>query len=199
MGTKIYLIRHGETADGEERRYNGHRDVPLSDRGIDQIMRISGFLRNAGLQAVYTSDLNRALKSAEIIGRAHGVRPVIEEGLKEYSFGEWEGMTFSEIEKIYPDAFSAWAANPVKFSPVGGESTEDVRKRAVRAFETIITRHQGETIALVTHGGINRIILCELLGMPLENLFRIEQNFAAINIIEMWDYPVVTLLNGRIP
>ena len=195
MGTKIYLIRHGEIGDGEERRYNGQRDVPLSDRGIDQVMMLSEFLRNTGLQAVYTSDLGRALRSAEIIARTHGVQPVIEKGLKEYSFGEWEGMTFSEIEKKYPDAFSAWAANPVMFSPVGGESTEDVRKRAIHAFEKIICRHQGENIAIVSHGGVIRIILCELLGIPLENLFRIEQNFAALNIIEMWDYPVIKLMN----
>jgi alpha-ribazole phosphatase len=195
MGTKIYLIRHGEIGDGEERRYNGHRDVPLSERGIDQIMRLSGFLQSAGLQAVYASDLSRALKSAEIIARAHGVQPVIEKGLKEYSFGEWEGMTFSEIEKEYPDAFGAWAANPVMFSPAGGESTEGVRKRAISAFEKIIGRHQGENIAIVSHGGVIRIILCELLGIPLENLFRIEQNFAALNIVEMWDYPVIKLMN----
>jgi alpha-ribazole phosphatase/probable phosphoglycerate mutase len=195
MGTKIYLIRHGEISDGEERRYNGHRDVPLSDRGIDQIMRLSGFLQSAGLQAVYTSDLSRALKSAQIIARTHGVQPVIEKRLKEYSFGEWEGMTFSEIEKKYPDAFGAWAANPVMFSPIGGESTEGVRTRAIHAFEKIIGRHQGENIAVVSHGGVIRIILCELLGIPLENLFRIEQNFAALNIIEMWDYPVIKLMN----
>jgi alpha-ribazole phosphatase/probable phosphoglycerate mutase len=195
MGTKIYLIRHGEIHDGEERRYNGHKDVPLSERGIDQIMKLSEFLRDAGLQAVYTSDLSRALKSAEMIARVHDREPVIEKGLKEFSFGEWEGMTFSEIEDKYPDSFGAWAANPVKFSPVGGESTEGVRTRAIHAFEKIIGCHQGENIAIVSHGGVIRIILCELLGIPLENIFRIEQNFAALNIVEMWDYPVIKLMN----
>jgi len=193
------LIRHGEIADGEERRYNGRRDVPLSARGIEQVERLSVFLEGAGLSAVYTSGLSRAFKSAEIIARPHGVSPVIEEGLKEYSFGEWEGMTFAEIERKYPDAFSAWAADPVQFSPLGGESTVGVRDRAVPVFEKIISRHHDESIALVSHGGVIRIILCELLGIPLEHIFRIEQNFAALNIVEMWDYPVITLLNGRIP
>lgn len=198
MATKIYLIRHGEIADGEERRYNGHRDVPLSERGLGQVERLSKYLRDEGFTAVYASDLSRALKSAEIISSPHGIAPLVEKAFREYSFGEWEGMTFAEIEKKYPDAFSAWAANPVKFSPPGGESTVGVKNRTIPAFDKIITRHKDESIAIVSHGGVIRIILCELLGIPLEHIFRLEQNFAALNIIEIWDYPVITLMNGRL-
>ena len=199
MATKIYLIRHGEVGDGNEKRYNGHTDVPLSEKGEEQIKRLSDYLKGlTKLKAIYTSDLSRALKSAEIIAGPHGLEPVIEEGLKEFSFGVWEGMTFNEIEQKYPDAFNAWAKNPIKFSPMGGESTLDVRNRSWPVFNEIVKRHEGEAIAIVTHGGINRIILCELLGMPLENIFRIEQNFAALNIIEIWDYPVIKLTNFTI-
>jgi alpha-ribazole phosphatase/probable phosphoglycerate mutase len=195
MVTKIYLIRHGDVSDGEERRYNGHLDIPLTAKGTDQIRRLSVFLADVDLNAVYTSDLRRARVSAEMIAESHGIKPVIEPGLKEYSFGEWEGMTFTEIEKRYPDAFRAWADNPVAFSPMGGESTINVRNRAVPVFHDIADRHKGENIAIVSHGGIIRIIVCELLGMPLEHLFRIEQNFGALNIIEIWDYPVLKLMN----
>jgi alpha-ribazole phosphatase/probable phosphoglycerate mutase len=196
MATIIYLIRHGEVRDGNEKRYNGHIDVPLSGRGKEQMSRLSNYLRDVSrLKAVYTSDLSRAIESGEIIAEPHGVKPVREKGLKEFSFGAWEGMTFNEIELKYPDAFKAWAKNPVKFSPVKGESTLDVRNRAIPVFHDIIRKHDEGEIAIVTHGGINRIILCEILGMPLENIFRIEQNFAALNIIEKWDYPLVKLMN----
>ncbi len=71
----------------------------------------------------------------------------------------------------------------------------DFSSRALEAFNGIVSRHEGESIAIVAHGGINRVILCGLLGIPLENIFRIEQDFAALNIIELWDYPVVKLIN----
>lgn len=225
MVTKIYLIRHGETEDADDRRYKGHIDVPLSDNGIEQIKRLSQFLsatvqkcgssearklgskkegirtfehsniRTSVLKAVYCSGLGRAVKSAEIIADPFGLKPVVVDGLKERNFGVWEGMSFDEIQEKYPEAFSAWAENPLRFSPMQGESTVEIRERALDAFNEIISRHNGETIAIVAHGGINRVILCELLGMPLENIFRIEQDYAALNVIENWDYPVVKHIN----
>ena len=204
MVTKIYLIRHGETEDADEKRYKGHIDVPLSENGIAQIKRLSEFLSAAvpqcrsaaGLTAVYCSGLSRARKSAEIIAGAFGLEPVVAEGLKERSFGVWEGMTFDEIREKYPEAFSAWAKDPLRFSPMQGESTLEVSERALKVFDEIVSGHNGESIAIVAHGGINRVILCGLLGMPLENIFRIEQDYAALNVIEKWDYPVVKLING---
>ncbi len=200
MVTKVYLIRHGETEGADSRRYKGHIDVPLSEKGIEQVKRLSRYLsRNsssdAGVKAVYASGLSRAVKSAEIIAEPYALAPVIVEGLKERNFGVWEGMSFDEIKEKYPDAFDAWAKNPLKFSPMEGESTLDVKVRALSAFNEIVNKHKGDTIALVAHGGINRVILCDLLGVPLENIFRIEQDFAALNSIELWDYPVIRCIN----
>jgi alpha-ribazole phosphatase/probable phosphoglycerate mutase len=214
MVTKVYLIRHGETEDADSRRYKGHIDVPLSEQGIEQIKRLTAFLsakedkrgsteltsdrpvvRSSALKAVYSSSLSRALKSAEIIAGPYGLQPVIVDELRERNFGVWEGMSFDEIEKKYPDAFRAWAENPLKFSPMDGESTLEVTDRALKAFNEIVENHNGQNIAIVSHGGIIRVILCHLLGIPLENIFRIEQSFGALNIIELWDYPVVKQIN----
>lgn len=204
MLTKLYLIRHGETEGAETKRYKGHIDVPLSENGKEQIKRLSKYiyqntehrLQNTDLKAIYCSDLSRAVKSAEIIGEPFGLKPVIVDDLKERNFGKWEGMSFDEIEEKYPDDFKAWADNPLKFSPMEGESTINARDRAMPAFSKIVNKHTGDNIAIVSHGGIIRIILCELLGIPLENLFRIEQDFGALNIIEFWNkYPVVKLVN----
>jgi alpha-ribazole phosphatase/probable phosphoglycerate mutase len=196
--TKIFLIRHGETVDSNSRRYKGHIDIDLSDNGIAQVKRLSdhvGARHAVPLRAVYCSDLSRAIKSAEIIAEPFSLKPVINVGLKERNFGVWEGMSFDEIKEKWPDAFDSWAANPVEFSPMQGESTLEVKERAMKTFNEIVSKHAGENIALVAHGGINRVILCELLGIPLENIFRIEQDFAALNVIELWDYPVVKQIN----
>lgn len=213
--TRVYLIRHGETEGADSRRYKGHINVPLSQNGIEQIMKVADYIVGAGpcacpikgqpqkvaptgnsLTAVYCSDLSRAIKSAEIIAEPHGLKPVIVKGLKERSFGVWEGMSFNEIKEQWPDAFKAWAANPLKFSPMDGECTLDVRDRVMKAFNEIVESHDGQNIAIVSHGGVIRVLLCEMLGVPLENIFRIEQSFAALNVIELWDYPVVKLMNG---
>ena len=238
MVTTLYLIRHGETVGSEIKRYKGSIDVPLSEAGIAQVKEVSAYIANrlrlygimnhksylndihasppdmpddkeAKLSAVYSSNLSRAVRSAEIIAGPHGLEPVIVPDLRERSFGVWEGMAFNEIKDRYPSEFEAWASDPVKYSPVNGESTIEVCDRAIRALDGIVSKHSAgstdrkpsegpdDSIAIVAHGGVNRIILCHLMGVPLENVFRIEQDNAAINIIEFWErYPVIKLLNG---
>jgi broad specificity phosphatase PhoE len=149
------------------------------------------------LAAVYCSSLKRAIDSAEIIAGPQGLKPVEIPDLGERSFGIWEGLTFSEIGEKHPEAFAVWLANPLTYNPGGGENTLQVSERVTRAMELIGARHQGSSISVVAHGGVNRIILCHILGMTLENVFRIEQDYGAVNIIEFWDdYPVVKLMNG---
>lgn len=204
MVTTLYLIRHGTTdkkdSDKTVKRYKGSLDIPLSERGIQQIRQLSDHIRmncSEGFKAIYSSPLIRALKSAEIIAEPYSISPVVIADLRERSFGIWEGMTFTEIQEKYPDEFDAWANNPLKYSPLKGESTLAVRDRVIKALDEILSRHNGELIAIVAHGGVNRIILCHILGLPLENLFRIEQDYASLNIIEIHDkYPVVKLING---
>lgn len=224
MVTTLYLIRHGETEGSSVKRYKGSIDVPLSEKGIEQITKTSELLfrnlKNAGLSlhssylkdvhgteepgsggsmltAVYCSDLSRAVTSAEIIAEPYELQPVVVPGLRERNFGLWEGLSFTEIKDKFPADFEAWAGNPLKYSPVEGESTIKMKERVINALDSILSKHKGENIAIVAHGGSNRIILCHIMGIPLENIFRIEQDFAAVNIIEFWDrYPVVKLLNG---
>ncbi|MBI5640208.1 MAG: histidine phosphatase family protein [Nitrospirae bacterium] len=235
MVTTLYLVRHGETEGSETKRYKGSIDVPLSEKGIEQMKGSSAFIKEhlwnsssskhmsylkdihatsdafakarkcessgspSGLSAVYTSNLSRAVKSAEIIAEPYEVQPLETPAFRERSFGIWEGMTFSEIKEKYPAEFEAWAGNPLRYSPIEGESTLEVKERVIPALEKILENHAGENIAVVAHGGVNRIMLCHVLGIPLENIFRIEQDYAAVNIIEFWDrYPVVKLINGRL-
>lgn len=222
MVTNLYLIRHGETEGSDTKRYKGSIDVPLSGRGIEQMKKVSQFIFDtekqrhgetekqifpaspglriaaSGLSAVYCSPLSRAVKSAEIIAGHHGAKIITMPDLRERSFGVWEGMTFTEIKERYPVEFEAWASNPLRHSPIEGESTIEVKDRVITALNGILDKHANETIAVVAHGGVNRVILCQVLGIPLKNIFRIEQDFAAINIIEFWEkYPVAKLINCR--
>jgi alpha-ribazole phosphatase len=202
MVSNLFLLRHGETEGSGEKRYKGTIDVPLSESGIRQMERASEFIRAAldgPLGGVYSSDLIRARKSAEVIAAQHGAEPVAVDGLRERNFGLWEGLTFDEIRARHPREFAAWAKDPLRFSPMGGESTMEVRDRVVKVMDGILAAHTGGDIVAVAHGGVNRVLLCHFMGMPLENLFRVEQDFACVNIISFHDgYPVVRLINGGI-
>jgi alpha-ribazole phosphatase len=239
MVTTLYLIRHGETEGGAAKRYYGSIDIPLSEKGIEQMRKTSAFMekhlrsssslryfsylreidkpkelmRNSGhkensteseetgtseLSAVYCSDLGRAVRSAEIIAEPNGLKAITVRGLRERNFGIWEGMTFAEIKESYPVDFDLWAADPVRHSPIEGETTIDVRDRVIAAMDMILNDHAGDNVAIVAHGGVNRVILCHILGMPLENIFRVEQDHGSVNIIEFWNrYPVAKLINFK--
>ncbi len=226
MVTTLYLIRHGETAGGDAKRYHGSIDIPLSEKGKEQAAEKAAVLRHyiekastskhlsylrdirdnaddqnasntSGLRAIYCSGLSRAVQSAGVIAEQFGLVPIQVAELRERSFGIWEGMTFSEIREQYPGEFSSWANNPLAYSPIGGETTLEVKDRVIKVISEIVENHAGEEVAVVAHGGVNRIVLCDILGMPLENIFRIEQDYTALNIIEFWEkYPVLKLLNG---
>jgi len=208
MITTVYIIRHGLTINAAEKRYIGHLDVPLSREGEKQMERLACYLIKETnkiclptgadnlLDTVYCSDLQRAKKSAEIIARPFGLQPAVVPDLRERSFGCWEGMTFDEILQMYPGEFDAWSKDSLKFFPVGGESTMDIRNRVMPVFYDIIAKKKGKKIAIVAHGGVNRIVLCELLNIPLQHLFRIEQDFGALNVVMFYDgTPVMKLMN----
>lgn len=174
------------------------RDIHYSN-GSGAAMKNEKVEEKQKLSAIYSSDLQRAVRSAEIIAGPHGLTPTQLPALRERNFGIWEGMTFSEIREKYPAEFEAWAGNPLKYSPPGGENTIEVNERVVQSIVEIVERHRSENVSIVAHGGVNRIILCHIMGIPLENIFRIEQDYAAVNIVEFWEkYPVVKLLNGGV-
>lgn len=198
----LYLLRHGET-EGPKRVYKGHIDVPLSKEGVKQVEKVAEILRlfvgkrELNRRIILSSPLGRAVKTAEILGKALNTEFKTMEILKERGFGKWEGMALDQIVSFYPEEFERWRQNPAKFSPPEGESTIDVSKRAKKAIEQILLEYKGYEVFITAHGGINRVILCNLLNIPLENIFKIEQDFACVNIIDFYDsYPVIKLLNG---
>lgn len=180
----IYLLRHGEVAQADPRRFIGHLDVPLSERGEAQCRAQARRLRDVAIAALYTSDLVRARRSGEIIGAPHGLTPTLVTDLREMAMGRWEGLTADEIRQREPDAFADWMARIGEFPFPEGESLPDLLARAGPAFDAIVARAPGPAIAIVAHGGTNRALLCRALGLPLARLLALGQDYGALSVLE---------------
>jgi alpha-ribazole phosphatase/probable phosphoglycerate mutase len=191
-------MRHGEVANGSERRYNGHIDVDITENGVRQMHRLAGLLAGKVLSAVYSSDLIRSAKGARIIADKAGISATSLEVLRERSVGAWEGLTAEEIKERFPEEYRLWRDDLLNYRPPGGECLLDVANRILPVYKRIVGSHPGAEIALLLHGGVNRIILADALDMEINNLFRIDQAFGALNIIDYFEdgIPVVRLLNG---
>lgn len=197
--TRLYLVRHGQVADGHTDRYHGHNDIDLSPQGVRQLEELATQLAPVPLAGIYASNLSRALKGAEIIGRSHNLTPELIPEFREVHFGVWEGLTFSEIAERYPDELQARLEDLPNFRIPGGESLMDVRARALPRLQELIRRHPGQSLGIVAHAGINRVFISEALGLPLEHVFRLDQNYGCLNIVDYFpDMAVLRLLNGGV-
>jgi broad specificity phosphatase PhoE len=182
--TVAFLIRHGSVVGAETRRFIGHLDVPLSPMGEAQCARLAARLSTAGLSALYTSDLARARRTAEIIGRVTGLAPRSVPSLREMAMGRWDGLTAAEIDALDPVGFAEWLSRIAELPFPDGESVRDLSDRVWPAFEAIVDAHPGGRVAVVAHGGTNRAILCRALGVSLDRLLAFGQDYAAVTVLE---------------
>jgi probable phosphoglycerate mutase len=183
MASAVYLVRHGEVVGSETRRFIGHLDVPLSDRGERQLRALAGRLTGVGLEAVYSSDLARSRRSAELLAGPVALRPTALAELREFAMGEWEGLTAEEIQARDPGAFAEWMSRVSAFQFPGGENLAQVAARAWAAFSRIVAAHDGP-VAIVAHGGSNRTLLCRALHIDLERILSLGQDYGAVSVLE---------------
>ncbi len=194
--TRMVLVRHGQPVEEARGRCYGRLDVGLSAAGRMQAERAARFLAEAPLSRVYASPLWRAVESAAPLARFKGLVVDTEAAFQELDFGLFEGLTYEEVEKRYPEVFAEWMAHPTRVRFPEGESYPELRERVSSAGRALRSRHAGETFVLVSHGGVNRTLLAEALGLPDAHLFRLEQGYSAVNIIDFHgDEPVVKLMN----
>ena len=196
--TRIYLVRHGQVQGHEEKRYNGQADVPLTAQGQAQFGMLQLRLAGKPVSAVYSSDLQRCVAGARILAEAFGCQPQAREALRELHIGEWEGMTWQTLQERYPAEWRARLEDIVHYRVPGGESLLDLAGRVRPVIDEIVERHQGEEVIIVAHGGVNRVLLLDAIGAPLERLFNIEQDYGCLNTIDYFadGNAVVRLLNG---
>ena len=169
--TRIIAVRHGETAWNVDARIQGQLDIQLNDTGRWQARRVGEALSGEELAAIYSSDLGRAHETARAISDVAGIPVVAHSGLRERRFGLFEGKTFHEIHETWPEDALNWKKRiPEWAPPEGGESLLQLRERVTRTVSDLASRHTGQLIAVVAHGGVLDALYRFVTGMPLERL-----------------------------
>jgi probable phosphoglycerate mutase len=173
MPTQVLFIRHGETSWNRVKRIQGHIDIPLAETGIRQAQRLAQRLMKeardgARLDAIYSSDLQRAQQTAQPAAAALGIAPRLVEALRERSYGVFQGHDSEEIAQRYPDDYARWQTRDPGFAPAGGESVRAFYHRIVHAVAAIVANHPGGRIACVTHGGVLDCVYRHARGLALD-------------------------------
>ena len=186
--TTLIVVRHGQTDWNINRRFQGHSDIPLNDTGHQQAQALGRRLQNVRFDAAYSSDLSRAMQTAQQITQ-QTVLP--EPRLREIGFGIWEGMTSVDIQDTYPEDYALWRkADKV---PEGAESILQVAHRVQIFLNEIKHRHPQQNVLLVAHGGIIGIIICILLDLPLSKIWNFRAQNTSITELGLYDYGNVLL------
>ncbi|HOB19521.1 MAG TPA: histidine phosphatase family protein [Candidatus Atribacteria bacterium] len=182
---RIYITRHGESEWNVSKRIQGAQNTRLTDKGIRQARALASRLQTEGISRIIASDLDRAYDTAVIVGQTLGIVPDKSEALREICLGVWEGLTRDDVEKLYPGQLKFWYSDCF-FSPDSGESITEVRKR-VSAFigRLINTEENNERILLVTHAITAKILITELLKMPVEFIWCFRLDNTGISIIDV--------------
>ncbi len=179
----LTLIRHGQTDFGYQRRYCGSSDVPLNDDGQNQCEKLLERFKGSAVDTVYSSGLKRADQTAQIVFKEK--KAIEQPCFREMAFGIIEGLNYEEAVHQYADVYKAWIKDPWSVPLPQAESFQDFHTRVTQGLKVLLARHEDKSsIALVSHSGPIRVILCEALGRSFKDFWTIQQDNAAVNIIE---------------
>jgi len=194
----VYLARHGEPKFPDGRKLCiGRMDLPLGERGKRQACHLAAFFSDKNIKSVYHSRLSRAKETAELL--ADNKHPLIQaDGLEEIAMGEWEGMTFQEIREKYPEMYEGRGQGIMRITPPGGENFTDALSRFSRTVTHILAKEDGN-IVIVGHSGVNRVFLCETLGLDYGEIREIPQPYGCVNILAVKSGRLSVESYGRMP
>ena len=194
---RLILVRHGQTEWNAGGRYQGQSNVALSDTGRKQARFLAERFPVRQLDAIYTSDLDRAKETAECVGKRLGLTVCPEKAFRELSFGDWEGLTYQEISLRWPEEAKKLFTAPDELSIPNGETFRELQKRALDKIHLLYEKHIDQTVAVFAHGAINKTILAGLMHIPLHYLWSLRQDNTAVNILRLDDgYVMVELINS---
>ena len=197
--TRIYLIRHGETEWNKKGLLQGHSNVLLSPEGIHQAQLLAEHMPFHTVDAVYSSDLSRAVMTAKILAVKFGLPVIQESGFREVNFGDWEGIKLSELTTDVPEGFENFFTRPDKAYPPNGETFLEAQARVLTALDEMIAEREEQSVIVVSHGAVIRLLMCAVLGMPIRKMWTISQFNMAVNIFRVDDgNPTVELLNSTL-
>lgn len=179
--TLIDLLRHGEPVGGV--KFRGHTDDPLSEQGWEQMR--AAVRGDSQWQVVVSSPLRRCAEFASELAASLDLPLETEARFKEISFGEWEGRTPEALMQSDPDCLDRLWRDPARYTPPGGEGLAAFAARVTVGWNELLLRHAGKCILVVAHGGVNRVILCHALQIPIQNMFRLDVPFAGLSRIRV--------------
>ena len=189
--TVTLLLRHGQTPRSVQKRYAGRSDVPLTDTGLRQAAAAAKRLASAGLDAIVTSPLQRAVRTAEEVAAATGIPVLTDDGFREPDFGDWEGLTFAAVRERWPAELTAWLADPA-VAPPGGESFAEVSERVTAALHRVLVGRERQRVLIVSHVTPIKMLVAAALLAPPPALYRMHLDVAALCEIDWYaDGPAV--------
>ena len=177
--TEIILARHGETEWNVKEVFRGRVDIELNETGIKQAQLLAEYLSSTKIQAIYSSPLKRASKTAETIAGYHKLDVEIAPGLIDFDYGKWQGLPHQEVKDKYKELYALWISHPDEVKSPAGESLNDVRKRAMSVVDDVIAKYEG-TVVLVAHRVVNKVLICALLGLDNSHFWNIRQDTGGI-------------------
>jgi len=173
--TELILVRHGETEWNVGEVFRGRIDIELNETGLRQAELLAEYLSGVKIDAVYSSPLKRALKTAEIIARYHKLEVEIAPGLIDFDFGKWQGLPHQEVKRRYKQLYAQWVNSPHLVKMPDGESLSEVRERALTVVDEVVAKHEG-AVVLVSHRVVNKVLICALLGLDNSHFWNIRQD-----------------------
>ena len=177
--TQIILARHGETQWNVEEVFRGRIDIELNETGIKQAELLAEYLSGIKIDAIYSSPLRRALKTAEMIASYHKLDVEIAPGLVDFDYGEWQSLAHQQVKDRYKELYAEWINSPDRVKMPDGESLSDVRERALGVVSDVIAKYEG-TVVLVSHRVVNKVLICALLGLDNSHFWNIKQDTCGI-------------------
>ena len=193
--TTVYLIRHGQTAWNREEVFRGRADIPLNETGRKEALLTGQYLRKVKVGSVYSSPLSRAVETAEAIAGHQGKEVQILDGLIDIDFGRWQGVSHEGVRERYGELYRQWKDTPHLVRFPGGESLEEVRARALREIHEAVQNHAVETLVMVSHRVVNKVVICGLLGLDNSHFWEIGQDTGCINVLEFGEGFTLRRLN----
>lgn len=194
---KIILVRHGKTIYNQENRYQGQSDVPLNREGINQARALRRKFKNEKIDIIFTSDLLRAVQTAEEIAKDRNIKIIKDKRLREINYGIFEGLNVEEIKAKYAKVLQNWWDNPLKTKIPEGETVKELEKRVSQFLKDILRKYKNKNIIVVSHSGPLRMLILKSLNFPLTIIrsIRIDNSSVSILEIDKNSRAVLTLLN----
>jgi len=194
--SRLLLVRHGETELKSSKRLWGHTDVKLSALGLKQAERLRDRLATQKIDAIYSSDLQRALATAKIIASRYQVEVTACAELREINFGKIEGLNFEEIIQLYPEVVKSLMQRGPNLKFPGGESLDELSNRVSKFMDRLKKHTTEETILIVVHSGVLRTLICQLLGIELWHIYQFVPDLASLSILETYsEGAILSLFN----